>query len=481
MMGPTQRRENKLFYTRINLDQRMPAEHPLRLIARAVDFGFVRAQVQHLYGRRGNPSVDPVVLLKLMFLLYYEDIHSERALMRQLPLRLDWMWFCGYDLDDTTPHHSVISKARRRWGEGVFQSLFEQVLVQCIEAGLVDGEVVHVDASIVTANADRSRLRPALRLAGQGLYQTLESAAGPVPQSAAVGQVAAAAPRPASQTHVSPTDPDARLTRTYGQTVLGYKDHRVVDDRTGIITATVTTDAARAEAQMLPELLDQHERHAGRAASTVVADKGYGTAENYKAVHDRDAQPCIPHERYVAPEGKFPHEAFHYEAQRDCYICPAGQELRLSQRDKARQRHRYRAARGVCAACKLKNRCSDSATGRLVGRHLLQRYIDWADSCFSREHRLELLRRRKIRAEGSFADAANNHGYRRARWRRLAKVRIQNLLIATIQNLRKLLKAWACGAAETAVAVLRTANSACGHLIQVFCALFGLHLRPQLA
>ena len=119
MMGPTQRRESKLFYTCIDLDQRMPKEHPLRRIARAIDFGFVRAQVQHLYGRRGNPSVDPVVLLKLMFLLYYEDIHSERALMRQLPLRLDWMWFCGYDLDDTTPHHSVISKARRRWGEDV--------------------------------------------------------------------------------------------------------------------------------------------------------------------------------------------------------------------------------------------------------------------------------------------------------------------------------------------------------------------------
>ncbi len=59
-----------------------------------------------------------------MFLLFYENIKSERALLRQLPLRLDWLWFCGYDLDEATPDHSVLSKARNRWGSEIFEGFF---------------------------------------------------------------------------------------------------------------------------------------------------------------------------------------------------------------------------------------------------------------------------------------------------------------------------------------------------------------------
>ena len=112
--------------------------------------------------------------MKLMFLLHYENVASERKLMQQLPLRLDWLWFCGYDLDSQIPDHSVISKARRRWGMEVFQNFFAGVLGQCIEAGLVDGQVVHVDSSLIAASADRGRLGPALRLHAQNVYDALE-------------------------------------------------------------------------------------------------------------------------------------------------------------------------------------------------------------------------------------------------------------------------------------------------------------------
>ncbi|MDD4892155.1 MAG: transposase, partial [Phycisphaerae bacterium] len=134
MMGPAQRMVPKLFYTQFNLEERIGSDHPLRAVLAAVDFDFVRRQVKHLYGRRGNTSVDPVVLLKLMFLLFYENISSERALMARMPERLDWLWFCGFDLDDELPDHSVLSKARRRWGAALFEQFFGQVLRQCMEA-----------------------------------------------------------------------------------------------------------------------------------------------------------------------------------------------------------------------------------------------------------------------------------------------------------------------------------------------------------
>ena len=101
-MGKPRRREPKLFYAGVDLDleSRVPPDHPLRRVEAAVDFSFVRPLVAPLYGYNGNESLDPALALRLMFLCFFENVRSERELMRQLPLRLDWLWFCGMDLGD---------------------------------------------------------------------------------------------------------------------------------------------------------------------------------------------------------------------------------------------------------------------------------------------------------------------------------------------------------------------------------------------
>ena len=112
MMGKAVSREANLFHVGFNLDDRVPADHPLRRIDRVIDFSFVRPIVAALYGYNGHASLDPALVLRLLFLCFVENVRSERELMRQLPLRLDWLWFCGLDLDDDMPDHSVLSKAR---------------------------------------------------------------------------------------------------------------------------------------------------------------------------------------------------------------------------------------------------------------------------------------------------------------------------------------------------------------------------------
>ena len=87
----------------------MRADHPLRAVRAAVDFGFVRQEVAHCYGCNGNESVDPEVILQLMFLLFWDNVKSERELMRMLPERLDYLWFLGFGLDSEIPDHSVLS------------------------------------------------------------------------------------------------------------------------------------------------------------------------------------------------------------------------------------------------------------------------------------------------------------------------------------------------------------------------------------
>jgi transposase len=154
-----------LWSYRVNLEKRVRDDHPLRRVNEVLDLSFVRPQVAHTYGRRGNKSVPPEVIVKMLLLLFLDDIKSERELMRIIPERLDYLWFLGYGLDDEIPHHSVLSKARKRWGQPVFISLFSRVVGQCVQAGLVEGHKIHVDASLVSANA-APQVGPTLERAG---------------------------------------------------------------------------------------------------------------------------------------------------------------------------------------------------------------------------------------------------------------------------------------------------------------------------
>ena len=153
MMGRQERVQRKLFYTKLNLDQRVPKDHILRKVAKYIDFDFIYKEVKDDYGINGNVSVPPPILLKMMLLLIFYNVRSERELMSTIPVRLDWLWFLGYDLDDDTPNHSVLSKARSRWGVEAFRTFFENIVIQCVEAGLIDGSKIFTAASLVQADA----------------------------------------------------------------------------------------------------------------------------------------------------------------------------------------------------------------------------------------------------------------------------------------------------------------------------------------
>jgi IS5 family transposase len=425
MLGRPKKTDPKLFYHGVSLERRMPKEHPLRKIKQLLDFDFIRSQVADLYGINGNQSVDPSVVLKLMFLLFYENIKSERALMRQLPLRMDWLWFCDYDLDEVTPDHSILSKARNRWGTEVFESFFMNILEQCINAGLVDGETIYIDSSTIDGNADINKVRPQLRQLSEQLTDKLDDN----PQE-----------KPAKR--VSPADTDARIGRKYGKSTLGYKDHRGVDDKHGIITATITTPANVNDDKVLTDVITSHQFKSGTKAKTAVADKGYGTVANYKYLKENNITPCIPHKRHTSSQdADFSSDKFVYDSIGDFYICPAGEKLKCFSINKVKGTSQYRARRKTCQKCEHLVRCvTGKKSGRGISRNLNARYYHWADGCLTKHQRYRLMSRRKYKAEGSFANGANNYGFKRARWRGLDKMNIQNLMIAAIQNLGKLLR-----------------------------------------
>src|SRR5436189_3568545 len=140
--------QKDLFSYQIDLDKRVRGDHPLRRITEQVDFGFVREEVQRFYGRNGHESIDPEIILKMIFLLFYDDVPSERELMKIIAERLDYMWFLGYGLDDEIPDHSVLNKARKRWGEEVFDGFFIRTITRCVEACLVGAQMIDFRSSL---------------------------------------------------------------------------------------------------------------------------------------------------------------------------------------------------------------------------------------------------------------------------------------------------------------------------------------------
>lgn len=458
MMG-LQNQQKELFAYHIDLDRRVRSDHPLRKIAAAIDFSFARSQVEHTYGQNGNVSVDPVVILKMMFLLFLDDIASERQLMEIIPERLDYLWFLGYGLNDTIPNHSVLSKARARWGCKVFEELFLRTVSQCLAAGLVEGTKIHVDGSLIAANASKdsvvsgspeliAALRQTYREQTAKLTDRLEVLPAPGPSG------------PVNQTHVSTTDPESELAR--GRSTVtrpSYKHHRVVDNVHGVITAHLTTPGAVTEDSQLFGLVEQHQSNTAQKVQTVVADTQYGTVENFLGCVDRGIQPHMADLKSQQDRGErrsefFGEERFTYDPETDTYRCPAGQTLRRWQKRADKGAYQYMAQKGTCDNCSLRAQCTRAKGGRRIQRFDRQEQLQAARAQSQTRQATRDRKRRQHLLEGSFADAVNNHGFKRARWRGLWRQEIQNHLIAACQNLRILVSRTAPQPRAAALALL---------------------------
>lgn len=473
MMGQHSGNQPQLFYYDFNLEERVPKNHILRKIKKTIDFDFIYQEVKDSYGDNGNVSVPPPIILKMILLLILYNVRSERELMNTLPLRLDWLWFLGYDLDSKIPNHSVLSKARTRWGVKAFKMFFERMVWQCVEAGLVDGDKLFVDTSLIDANAsnnsvvDRHHVKRYLNESYRALEERLEER--PPDKTT-----------PANSRYVSTTDPDASVVRQgRGRSKLRYKTHRGVDPAHEVITATQVTDGAQDDGKHFEAIIDSHENNTNKKVATAVADTKYGTIENFLISHDRGIKPHMPsieesHQGSGRKKDIFPKEAFIYNADTDTYTCPAGHTLRRRNYSSRRQHYEYKASAKQCAQCPLREQCTQAKQGRTLKRHIRQHELDRMLS-ISHSHQARLDRRtRQHLSERSFAQATL-YGYKRARWRRLWRMEIQDFLIAAVQNIQILIKHTETRIAKATKVAAEYAKTAYTHAPSSLLSLFGLH------
>ena len=441
MMGVQQTPQSSLFYFGINIDQRVRANHPLRQVNQLIDFDFSYKEVQEHYGAKGNVSVPPPVILKLMLLLILYNVRSERELMDTIPERMDWLWFLGYDLDSEIPNHSVLSKARKKWGADVFRLFFERIVMQCVNAGLVDGGKIFMDSSLIDANAsnnsvvDIKNLKHQLRKNYKKLEARLEDKENNADSSRGYERKNAR--------YISSTDPDAAIVNR-GKPKLSYQVHRAVDERNEIITATEATAGDVNEAHLMIPLLEQHKTTTELTANTVVADSKYGTIENFLDCHDRGIQAHMPDLRKanvkrIAKLKIFNEDRFQYDPEKDVYHCPAGNILKPKSLHMSRQSRDYAAPKKICAACSLREQCTQNKSGRTLKRHLRQTELEvMRGASGSAKSKLDIKKRQHL-MERSFA-RSTRYDFDRARWRGLWRMRIQEYLTCAIQNIQVLIK-----------------------------------------
>jgi len=436
MMGQYPRSESLFYYFRI--EDQVPENHLLRLIDRHVSFEFVREKLRDSYSETGRPSIDPEVLLRMLLLGYLYGITSERRLVEELRMHLAWRWFTGLGFDQEIPNHSTFSKNRHgRFQESnLFQELFERIVEQCIQAGLVQGERMSVDGSFIQASADHHSRIPREQLAGAakvnyGARKYLEELEKENGDGEPVHQ----------QDKVSTTDPDATyLTKGNRAAELGYFDNYLIDNQSCVIVGVQATAARLSqESAAARDMIDRYRERHGRQPHSLAADNTYGNGELLQWLDDRGITAYIRvKENPNGPTDLYGIEKFTYVPEENCYLCPAGKPLNYVGINKGNRVHRYYSTAKRCRGCEQKPQCTRGKF-RTIGIHICEAARQKAYAIANTAEFAAALRQRR-KVEALFSELKNLIGLRRLRLRRLKFVREQFYLAAVAQNLKRLVR-----------------------------------------
>jgi len=445
MMG--NRMQTTAMFQYFCLDDWVPADHLLRAIDRHVDFRTLRTQLRPLYSDVGRPSIDPEVLLRILLIGYLYGITSERRLMDEVGLNLAYRWFTGLGFDQSIPDHSTFSKNRQgRFRDStMFRDFFEQIVRQCIDVGLVEGQRFSVDGTIIAANASAQSRIPREQLPEAGkVSRTAKEYLLEIETQNDESDPDSPPGKPPSLTDtdgkVSTSDPEAAWASKGGPIHLSYYDNYLIDNASAIIVDVEATPARTSqEIVAARRMLERVELTFGVAPTTLSADKSYGTGPFLAWLIDRNITPHVPVlDRTHQTNGRYTRDDFVFEPDANAYRCPNGKLLKFCGIDRTSRYKVYRASASDCANCPLKVACTAGRARRITvnfdeaARRYAQQLAD------TDEYRLSRRERKKV--EALFAELKDVIRLRRFRLRRLRNVKEQTPMAATAQNLRRLIR-----------------------------------------
>jgi transposase len=444
MMGRGSQDQGQLFYS-FNLEEVVPDDHLVRAISRVLDLAWVRAELAPHYSPIGRPSVDPVLMIRMLIIGYVFAIRSERALCREVRLNLAYRWFCGLGIEDKIPDHSAFSRARneRFRDSDIFRRVFEHVVGACITAGLVGREGFAVDASLIQADANKHRSFPGTewnkdidpeqaRRATKEYLATLDDPA--------YGAASDVTPK-----FVSPSDPAAQWTGALRNAAFfAYANNYLIDVKFGIIMDVEASRAIRqAEVGASQTMIERTEARFGIKPEWLAADTAYGSASNLDwLVNQQGIAPHVPViDKSKREDGTFNREDFTFDKERNVYTCPAGKILTTTGRlvNDGETTLLYFASVLDCRICPLKARCCPNMPARRVPRSIYEEARDVARA-LAKTKAFEQSRRDRKKVEMLFAHLKRILRLARLRLRGPSGAQFEFTLAAIAQNLRRLAK-----------------------------------------
>src|SRR5947207_329650 len=362
MMQGKKHYSEKLF-KQFQLSDRVPPENFYRRLKQTVGLHWLYNSTKKYYGSEGQQSIDPVVFFKLILIGYLENLGSDRRIINTVSMRLDMLFFIGYDIDEPLHWHSTLSRTRQLYGEEVFKQLFKDVLKQCIEKGMVAGRRQVMDSVPVKANAsmdsliekeilddastyadelkieeetdkddngddadDNKTVTAARNKAVQLHHQWKAKAYKDMPRGKSLtkGDENSRPKFVSNHTHYSTTDPDARVSVKPGKPrQLNYAAQVSVDTAHHVITQIQTDYADKRDSQCLPSLLNNtisNLEEQGVEIEEVFADAGYSSGEALKALEENNITGYSPNFGQYKPT----REGFTYDKENDRYTCSRG-------------------------------------------------------------------------------------------------------------------------------------------------------------
>ncbi|OQY37889.1 MAG: IS5/IS1182 family transposase [Candidatus Cloacimonetes bacterium 4572_65] len=430
----------------VNIENLVPEEHLLRGIDETINFDFIYDKVKHLYSTKtGRPSIDSVVLFKMVLIQYLFGISSERKLIRQIKVNMAFRWFLGYKLTDKIPHHSVFSQNRRRrfTDSTIFKDIFETIVEQAIELGFIEGKVLYTDSTHIKASANKNKFdkitvekKPSVFIDELNEDVTKEREdhdKKPFKQT-----------EPKVETKItkqSRTDPDSGyMCRNKKPLGFFYLDHRTVDGQYNFITDVFITPGNVNDSVPYLSRLDYQTKRFNFNVEAVGIDAGYNTAAICKGIVERNIIGVIGYRRSSGKKGFYKKYRFRYNAEEDTFTCLA--DCILSYKTTSRNGYSsYASDVDDCCNCSLRGKCITAKSGiKTITRHVWEDYKDIIKQNKKEDYGKEIYKRRQETVERSFANAKQLHGYRYARLIGLEKVKFQAYMTATAQNVKKIAK-----------------------------------------
>ncbi len=466
--------EEKLF-TNFQLSDRVPEDNFYRKLKDTLDLQFIYKLTARYYGTEGQESIDPVVFFKLMLIGYFENLASDRRIISTASLRLDILYFIGYNLDEPLPWHSTLSRTRQLFGEEVFKELFRKVLKSCIDKGMVSGRRQAIDSALVKANASMDSIaEKEVMIDADQFFDELIANEEPVkkkvdaykkkkveehhrwkqkayhgqPGSRSLSKQVASQEnekRPkflSNHTHYSTTDQDARIAVKPGKPrQLNYLSQTCVDTQHHVITHIEAFHADKKDSQCLPNViqaLTENLRTEGLVVEQVLADTGYSSGAALKALDNHHIIGYIPN----FGQYKYEREGFTYHKEGDYYTCPQNKkvEFKKIKDNNGYPMKEYRTSRKDCASCSLRSTCIGKSFEKKIRETLDKPYYDKMHERLRSSYAKKMKKLRQSTVEPVLGTLINFLAMKRINTRGIKLANKCVIMAAIAYNIKKLMK-----------------------------------------